>query len=150
VNADRPAPPDYRFVSDRGHWHYSNCRDTGWPIRGELHVLLEEDQPRLIGPPGFWKAADAPRLYIRAAFRSNDDRAVIRWRCRGEEEFAAANRLAFPVRADGQYRTYEINLAASPGYRGIVTTLRLDPAVRGGDGQFVKIKSISFRPPLSR
>ena len=146
-NADRPDPPDYRFVADRQHWHYANCRDTGWPIRGELHVLLDEDQPRLIGPPSFWKATDAPRLTIRAAFRTKEDHAVIRWRCRGEKKFAAAKRLAFPVQPDGQYRTYEINLATSPDYRGIVRALRLDPAARGGEGQFVRIESISFRSP---
>ncbi len=76
-HADRPTPPEYRFVNDRRHWRYENCRDTGWPIRDELHVLFDGENPRLIGPLGFWNTSQASTVRIRGAWRTADNRARI-------------------------------------------------------------------------
>jgi hypothetical protein len=47
-----------------------NAVDAGWPIRGELNVLLEQEDPQLHGPVGFWQASDAGILVMHAASRT--------------------------------------------------------------------------------
>src|SRR5258707_5814462 len=68
--ANRPPEtrPDYDFARDRRHWWYINASDTGFPIRGALRVLLDRDDPQMIGPAGWWQAETAPKLYIPAAY----------------------------------------------------------------------------------
>ena len=142
--AERPVPPRYVFERDRQGWHYVNARDTGWPIRGELEVRLDENDPQLIGPRTFWRAEEASRLVISAAFRTRESSAQIMWERHGERGFPKANRANFDVRPDGRYRAYEVDLASSPGYRGAITRLRLDPAPTGMKGDWVKIRSITL------
>lgn len=139
--------PDYRFRQDRQHWHYVNANDTGWPIRGELNVLLNKDDPQLISPTSFWQAAAAPKLYIEAAFHTAQTTAQIFWRGHGDANFSEAKNVNFEVRPDGQYHLYEVNLAASPQYRGSIIQLRFDPVFSGKEGDFVRVKSISFVKP---
>jgi len=146
-HAGRPVPPDYRFDRDRQHWRYVDCHDTGWPICGELHVWLEGDRPQLIGPWDLWRAQDAPKLYIRAAYHTTETQATVRWATYGDEDFSEANSLTFDVQPDGQYRTYEIDLASASTYRGLVTGLRFDPVTAGRKGDYVKVKFVSFRSP---
>ena len=73
----RSTLPDHSFENDREHWHYENARDGGWPIHGELRVFLEQTDPQIIGPSGFWRAKDAPRLSIRAACKTSDTHAQL-------------------------------------------------------------------------
>src|SRR5207247_9092503 len=65
--AKRPAPPAYHFRADRQGWYYVNASDTGWPITNELKVLLDKDDPQMIGPATFFAAEDAPRCRLEAA-----------------------------------------------------------------------------------
>ena len=60
-HARRPSPPSYSFEKDRQGWSYVNAHDAGWPIQGELNVSLDQDDPQLHGPVGFWQATDAGR-----------------------------------------------------------------------------------------
>ncbi len=140
-------PPDWRFEADRAHWHLLDCHDAGWPIEGELRVTLDGRDPRLVGPPGFWRAADFPRLWLDAAFDTGEEAAVLYWRRFGEGGFSAECSLAFPVIPDGRRRILEIDLSAAPAWRGVVTGLRLDPAAAGGEGRTARIRSISGIPP---
>lgn len=144
---DQPRPaaaPVYRFEKDRRHWRYVHAVDTGWPIKGELHVLLEKPDPQLIGPPDFWQAKDAPKLRIEAAFKTRETQARVFWKRFDDDHFATAKSLPFAVKPDGEYRVYEIDLSASPEYRGVITGLRLDPIEAGSKDEWVKVRSISF------
>ncbi len=143
-HAQRPAPPTYRFAADRQHWHYVNASDTGWPIRGELNVSLQGDDPQLIGPPGFWQAKDAPALRIEAACRMSKPQALVFWRRHDDDRFTPNKSLGFALKPDGEHHVYEIGLSASPEYRGAITGLRFDPTPSGGKGDWIKIKSISL------
>ncbi|MDP6634486.1 MAG: hypothetical protein QGG42_06290 [Phycisphaerae bacterium] len=150
-NAKRPAPPNYVFKSDRQHWIYRNATDTGWPIEGELHVKLDQRDPQMIGPVSFWSAADAPRLYIRAAFKTKATHGHVMWRIGGAEGRSfGQNNTAFEITGDGKYRTYEVDLSASPKYKGVITQLRFDPVPSGAKGDFVKVQSIAFARPAKR
>jgi hypothetical protein len=124
--------------------------DTGWPIRGELNVLLDKPDPQLIGPSGFWLAKDAPKLRIEAAFKTGQGQATVFWKRFDDDRFTGAKSLTFQIRPDGEYHVYEIDLSASPEYRGAITGLRLDPAEAGNKGDWVKIRSIAFDKPDAR
>ena len=143
----KPAPPDYRFVRDRQHWTIANAVDTGWPIRGELNVKLEGDDPQLNGPDGFWRADEAPKLYLEAAFHSSETNARVFWKRHDAPNFADERSLNFTVVPDGKMRVYEIDLSQSPEYRGAITGLRFDPVNAGRAGDWVRVKSIGFAKP---
>jgi hypothetical protein len=110
-NAQRPTPPTYRFEKDRQHWHYANATDAGWPIKGELHVLLEGNDPQLLGPDEFWLAKDAPKLRIEAAYRSKQTQAQVFWKRFDDDRFTAAKSVRFEIRPDAQFHGMP-----SPGY----------------------------------
>jgi hypothetical protein len=141
--AERPGPPAYHFEKDRQHWTYLNAADTGWPIKGELNVLLDRPEAQLIGPSGFWLAKDAPKLRIEAAFKTAGRQATIFWKRSDDDAFTGPKSMALQIKPDGQYQVYELDLSVSPEYRGAITGLRFDPG-DGAKGGWVKIKSISF------
>ena len=137
--------PAWRFQSDRQGWYYVNASDTGWPIQRELDVRLSGDDPQIIGPMTFWRASDAPRLRIGAAFKTRDSSAVVYFRGFGDGGFSAEKYVSFPVQPDGTYHVYEVDLSKSPAYRGAMTELRLDPAATAKPGDGVRIRSIELK-----
>jgi hypothetical protein len=64
-----------------------------------------------------------------------------------EAGFRPERSARFDTIPDGEYHTYAVDLSACPGYRGNITRLRFDPVGSGGEGQWVKVKSIGFREP---
>lgn len=139
------ARPDYHFQSDRQHWTYRNAVDTGWPIRGYLHVLLESNDPQLIGPTDPWQAADVPKLYVEAACETDQSEARIFWKTHAQPHFTEDSSLAFQLTPDGRYHLYELDLASCPKYTGMILGLRLDPAATGRKGDYIKIKTVSWK-----
>ncbi|WP_128546511.1 hypothetical protein [Larkinella soli] len=145
----RPDPiPDYRFVSDRQSWWYYQGADRGFPIKNELDIPLDKGNFLLIGPVGYWQAADVPKLYVKGAFKTDAGQARIRWKKPGDPEYLSTNYLDFPIVGDGVYRTYEIDLTKAPGWQGTLSQLGFEPAVaeKGGPGKYARIQSISARP----
>ena len=138
------APPAYRFENDRRGWSYTNAADTGWPIKGELDVPLEKDDPQLKGPVTFWRAEDAGTLVIEAAARTARGDARVYWRNLDDEGFADANSVPFHLAGDGEYHAYRVRLADHPAWKGEVVQLRFDPVSAGAKGEWVKVKSIRF------
>jgi hypothetical protein len=137
--------PAWRFQSDRQGWYYVNASDTGWPIQRELDVRLGGDDPQLIGPMNFWRASDGPHLRIEAAFKTQASPAVVYFRAFGDAGFSAEKFVSFPVRSDGAYHVYDVDLSRSAAYRGAITQLRLDPTATAKAGDWVKIRSIELR-----
>ncbi len=145
VYAHRPvALPDYHFQNNRLHWIYADASDAGYPIKGMLRVRLDGKAPRVIGPPGFWKAADVRKLYVRAAFRTDSKQATLRWSAPGKP-FSAERAVVFPVVNDGKLRTYVVDLSQASEWRGWITGLRLDPVAEGSAQASVDIQFISYR-----
>jgi hypothetical protein len=147
AHAEKPSPPQYRFDRDRQHWIYANATDTGWPIRGALHVNLDGKDPQMIGPPAFWQAADAPTLRIDAAFHTTSSMAQVFWSRADSPGFSQEKSLQFPIQPDGREHVYVVPLASSPEYHGAITGLRLDPEDTGHAGDTVTVKSIGFLKP---
>jgi hypothetical protein len=143
-HARSPNPPSYTFEKDRQGWHYVHATDTGWPIRGELNVLMEQDDPQLRGPIGFWQAADAGTLVIRAASHTRGSNACLFWKNLGDKEFSENKSLGFPLNSDGGYHTYRVKLTENRAWRGPIVQLRFDPVGTGGKGEWIRIKSMAF------
>ncbi|WP_460634715.1 hypothetical protein [Larkinella harenae] len=140
--------PDYRFVNDRQSWWYYGGVDRGWPIRNELDIPLDNGSLLMIGPYEMWQAADMPKVYVRAAFKSDATHSRLRWIVPGDPEFVAGNYVDFPIINDGQFRTYEIDMTKVPTWKGTIIQMGFEPAFgeKGGAGKFAKIQSISSKP----
>ena len=115
------APPAYRFTNDRQGWYYVNAVDAGWPITGELNITLAQAGPQLLGPEGFWPAAQAPVLLIEAAAKTTQPNGRIYWRTFEARGFDAKKSVPFAVTPNGQFHTYRLNLASQTNYTGIIT-----------------------------
>jgi hypothetical protein len=135
--------PVWRFEGDRQGWSYQRAKDTGWPLKGHLHVLLEEGDPQLWSPPTFWQAEEAPYLEVEAALQSASARsAQVFWKTLEPGPSGAWESLTFPIQPDGEFHRYRVRLADSPRYRGALVGLRWDPVPQGAPGDWVKIRSI--------
>ncbi len=142
----RPGLPHWEFAHNRQHWTYAGAHDTGWPIEGCLNVSLAGRHPHLISPPCFWQAAQAPVLYIDAAFKTTEKSGRVGWRSFHQADFSWPSRVAFPIKGDGRYHHYAIRLAGQKTYHGPMAQLRIDPVTTGQRGAWVKVRSIGFTP----
>jgi hypothetical protein len=140
--------PDYRFVADRQSWWYYLGTDRGWPIKNELDIPLDNGSFLLVGPGEMWQATDMPKVYVRAAIKTDATQARLRWRVPTDSEFLAGNVVDFPIIGDGEYRTYEIDMTKVPAWKGTIVKLGFEPALgeKGGAGKFAKIQYISSKP----
>ncbi len=143
-HAQKLTPPSYQFARDRQGWWYNNAHDTGWPIKGELNVLLEKGDPQLISPAGFWHATGAPLLTLEAAFQTREKTGQIFWSTLEHPGLSEERSVSFPIQGDGQMRLYTVKLADSVRYRGVITGVRIDPVPQGHRGDWVRIRQISF------
>ena len=134
--------PDWRFTQDRQGWHFENARDTGWPVKDHLQVMLEQEDPQLISPMAFWQAGDAPYLIIDAAFHTQQKQSAVMWQLHGQQGFAPANMTAFPLIADGEFHRHVIPLSSIPSYHGGMLRLRIDPVGSAEAGAWMKVRSV--------
>jgi hypothetical protein len=137
--------PDYRFASDRQHWWYVNAVDMGFTIKGMLKLKVEQNDPQMYGPEGFWDAKNAPKLYIRAAFRTKNTTAEVFWETAEKPGFQASQSVKFAVETDGKMRTYEVDLSTAANYKGKIRRLRFDPVEAGEVGETVDVEFISVK-----
>lgn len=142
--ARAPELPAWSFASDRQGWHYVNAHDNGWPINGALEVQLDQDDPQLIGPFSFWRAEDAPLLVIECAFKTTQQTATVFWQRYGETAPGAKDAIEFPIKTDGEFHRYEVELANAPSYKGGIVRLRFDPIPTGRPGDSVIVKSVKL------
>lgn len=135
--------PDYTFESDRQSWTLRGCSDAGWPLDGSWIVHLDADRPLMVGPDAFWLAADVPTIYVRAAFNTQQDSAILSW----EALNGPGGECRFPVQSDGSLRTYEVKLSTAPGYDGPCRRLILRPMDTGKPGATVQLQYLGVNRP---
>ena len=99
----------------------------------------------MYGLEGFWEAKEAPKIYIRAAYRTENKIAELFWESDENPGFSPGQSVEFSVEPDGVFRTYEIILSANPTYRGQIRRLRFDPVEAGVAGEVVDVESISAK-----
>lgn len=120
-NIGKPATgPDYAFSASREGWHYQQATDGGWPVNGKLRVTLTDQMYHQIKSPDvFWPGNDNPKLYVRAAFQTQNNLFRLGWRVPGETTILdQPNRqIDFPIINDGLMHTYEIVLKDHAGWK---------------------------------
>ena len=146
-HSPRPTPPTWTFAADRQHWVYHQATDAGWPIAGELKVNVDQADPQMLGPLTFFQAADAPTLYVEAAYDGTPGNLEVFWRGFGQPGMAGERVATVPLQTDGAWHVYAVDLAKQPQYRGAITQLRVDPGPGGQPGKVMRIRSIGFRRP---
>ncbi len=139
--ARRPAPPKYRFNKDRAGWVYHGLKDGGWPIKGELCILPQQKNGSMVGPQDLWPAEAAPKLRLHAAFDTAQTNLRIRFSPLAGD---AGGGLPLAVTADGQYRTYELDLSTAKEYRGLIANLRIDIPAAKRAGETVRVQWIEL------
>ena len=107
-------------------------------------MRLDGPHPQILSPNFFVRAQAAPQLAIEAAFSTGRTNATVFWRSLGKAEFDTGQARSFPVRSDGLFHRYEIRLAESPAYRGVIFQLRLDAVPVGGKTAGVRLKSVAL------
>jgi len=137
--------PDYYFINDRQHWWFQNAEDTRYPIKERLRLKVENDDPQLYGPEGLWDAKDVSKLYVRAAYHTKNTTAALFWETSEKPGFRSDQCVTFVIVPDGKSRTYDVDLSASPFYRGKIRRIRFDPVEMGGAGEFVDVEFISTK-----
>ncbi len=143
--------PNYRFDNDRKGWFLSEANDTGWPILGKLDVKLQSGRQNQIKSPGvFWRGKDNPKVYIRAAFQTQNDKYQFFWRRWDDYEFLPmpSRIYDFAVQNDGQFHTYELDMKGKSGWTdGDIRQILLQPlpGAANKDGS-MKVEWISTSP----
>jgi hypothetical protein len=136
--------PHYIFKRDRQHWTYMNASDGGWPVKGSLEVKTNSTDPQMISPYRQFAASSVPTLYIRAAFSGRGGEAQLFWATSKAPEFSEAKSIRFPVVPDGSLRSYHLDLAGQPSWKGNIIALRFDPPGGGPAGK-MEICAISWQ-----
>jgi autotransporter-associated beta strand protein len=143
--------PDYQFRGTRDGWTYANATDAGFPITDRLHVNVNSSDPQMLGPECSFRAADVPKLHVRVAASvagAAQTSGRLYWeRENGTAPMSAAQSKGFTITADGQFRTYEIDLSGTSTWTGQISRLRFDPVGSGTTGDFVEVQLISAYAP---
>lgn len=134
--------PAWSFSQDRQGWHFQNAKDSGWPVKDHLQVMLEQDDPQLISPLTFWQAEDAPQLVIDAAFHTTQKQGVVMLQPHGAKSYDPKTTITFPLVADGEFHRHVIPLSSLPTYQGAMVRLRIDPVGSGEAGAWMKVRSM--------
>ncbi len=139
------------FQADRQHWYFNNTTDVGWPLTNNcIRMNLAAASPRLISSTCAFFATNAPTVYITAAHHianpAGHTSATLYWLTNGGSSFTAGASVTFPITADGLYHTYALNPATNSAYAGLITKLRLDPAVNCATGDYVDVAAVSSMP----
>lgn len=146
VYQNRPVPClSYSFISDRQHFTFNNAADSGMPD-GYWHVVMEQNDPQLVGPVCLWDAEKYPVLGIYAAYSPTQvsTTAQVFWSSTAMPgpQFSEAQSVRFTIVPDGKARLYEVDLSTNPMYTGALYCLRFDPVDSGMAGSFVDVFSI--------
>lgn len=135
----------YEFQTNRQHFTLNNAADSGVP-GGYWHVIMEQNDPQLLGPVCLWDAEKYSVLHINASYSSTQvsSTAQVFWSVTATSggQFSEAQSVRFPVIPDGQFRIYEVDLSTNPTYTGPMYCLRFDPVDMGVVGSYVNVASI--------
>lgn len=140
------SPPAWRFALDRQHWTLSHATDQGLPMQGEWRIRFGDQKPRLEGPTQCWRAEGSPALEMEIAYAGPATKARLYWKRLGDEGYDEKQSLAFDLVPADKFRNYRLELAASPEYRGMITSLAFEPVAEPRPGGQIAIKAIVLTP----
>ena len=148
-HAPHRLPFAFDFTRDREHWYLQgDLADAGWPISGALRLTYRgTGRARLMSPVGFWQTSDIERIFIRGAWRTAATEAELHYELFAAEGAPRNGAVRFPIRGDGQMRTYEVSLAAARNYAGAVRQFQLAPALNAAAGDTIEIDYVGATQP---
>jgi hypothetical protein len=146
AHAAKDALPIWSFAKDRQHWTCHQARSP-WPVTDALVLDLDRPRARLESPLCYWQAERAPRLRLRASFRTRGTELRLSWRPFSGQVHTVASwqewartwwtperSTTLTVRNDGSMQDYAVDLAALPAYHGALSGLAIDlPESADGD-----------------
>jgi hypothetical protein len=129
-------PYDLPQTPPKSDWQFATNGDfEGWTPNGYLQAEVRDGlltgkttgpDPILQGPGVRIEADVTQRLVIRLRSDTNG-MAQLFWATTTSSQ-SEANSVRFQVTGDGQFHTYEIDMSLAPQWRGLITSLRFDPA----------------------
>jgi ubiquinone/menaquinone biosynthesis C-methylase UbiE len=133
-------PYDLPQLVPQTEWHFNvDGNSEEWTANGYLNIVVKNgmlsgkttgNDPILNGP-GVQMEADRMR-HVKIRMRADaEDQAQLFWATSTSSQ-SEGNSLRFRVTGDGQYHEYELDMSKSPGWRGLITSLRFDPANKPG------------------
>lgn len=135
-------PPAWRFVKDRQHWTIRDASDQGFPMKGEWRITLGDKKPRLQSPLQCWRAEKAPSIDLGIAYKGDATKAQLFWKRLDDNEYDGKKSLPLHLEPDGRYHVYQLELASSPEYRGLITGLAIEPAAEPRPRAVITVQSI--------
>lgn len=132
---DVPSPPPARttwdFEADDEGWNTVMQMSEPRNAAGVLSVRTTGHDPAFFGPPMQARASEFPvvRVRMRLTRRAEGaavDTAQLFWRMSRLPESESSS-VRFAVQADGQWHEYHLPVSRNPRWRGVITSLRLDP-----------------------
>lgn len=136
-------PPAWRFEKDRQHWTLHDATDQGFPLKGEWRVRTGDKPWRIEGSTFAWRADQAPGVRLELALHGEAKATFrLRWKRLDDDHFDDAKSVTFDLPADGEFHPCEIDLAASDNYRGLITSLSLEPVTPLREGDEFAVRSI--------
>lgn len=140
-------PPAWDFARDRQHWVPKDCTDPGWPIKDGLRLTTTKAmKPRIEGPIHPFRAETAPKLRITGTWKGLKGTGHVTWKVLGNDHPAKPLSASFPIPETGNEATVEVDLAAQPEFKGLITQLTVWLADTPVDGGEVVIRSIATVP----
>ena len=133
-------PYDLPRIEPKTAWSFDVEGDfEGWrsnghmraEVRGGLLSGVTTGNDPILQGPGIQVEAGAMRTLTIRMRSSESDRAQLFWATAVSAQ-SEANSVRFDVAGDGQFHDYKLDLGASRRWRGLIVSLRLDPANKAG------------------
>lgn len=139
---NKPGPRtawEFSKPEDR-NWHAGNMTNLSY-ADGMMSAKAQDRDPALYSPQVKLDAASFKTIEIKMRMDKGEEAQVFFSRPRGE--MTEERSIRFPVKGDGQFHVYEIDMATNPHWRGTIGQLRLDPNSAEGskvDIEYMKLK----------
>ena len=127
--------PQIRAMIDRINWLFKQGDIYDWYPASDLDIFSLKDgnlitrsigsDPYMICSPMRFQASDYSEIVIRMG-TSKGEMAQFFWSTENEP-ISEANSISFPIISDGKIREYIIPVGKHNNWKGIITSIRLDP-----------------------
>lgn len=143
--ADRK-PPVWRFEQDRQHWTLRDATDSGLPLQGAWTIQFGSRVARLESGGRCWRAEEAPKLRLHVSYKGRPTQARIYWKRLGDERFERERSVTLELDGDGKPHAHLVDLGSAPGYRGLLTSLAIEPGEQPLPSGTLVLYSVELMP----
>ena len=137
--------PAWHFDRDRQHWTLRNGTDAGFPLNKEWRIKVGAAKPHLERDTQFWRAEAAPTLVLKLAHAGEIPAIRVFWRRLDDANFDDKKSAILPLNPDAKSHSYQLKLADSPEYRGLITALAIETVDQPPSGTELIIQSIELQ-----